>query len=448
VLILFLVLLPLMDTGCTNKQKDRSLADILKSGEITVITKKNAYCYYLYQDQAMGFEYDLAKAFADYLGVRLNIKIEKNWESMLPALENGSGDFIAASMTITPERLKHVLFSDGYNEIQQHIIVNRNNSLIKSPDHLAGKTVHVRKGTPYEDRLLELKEKGIHLGIQLYENIPTHELIRQVENNEIEATLADTNIALLTRRYYPKIFISDPISEKEPLGWAVNRNATDLLNEINLFFKIIKSNGQFETIYKKYYSNIERFDYLDIKTFHKRIKTRLPRYDKIIQEVAEKYSFDWRLIAAQIYQESHFDPMAQSIKDAYGLMQLIPALAEQFNVKDILDARQNIEAGTHYLRELYDFFDKANPSDRMYFALAAYNIGLGHILDARYLAREQNLDPNKWSSLLQTLPLLRHYEYNKNLKFGYAKGTQPIIYINQIMIYYDILKYQSIKSQT
>ena len=179
-----------------------------------------------------------------------------------------------------------------------------------------------------------------------------------------------------------------------------------------------------------------------------RIKTRLPKYDRIIQEAAEKNGFDWRLIAAQIYQESHFNPRAQSPKGAYGLMQLTPSMAESFGIKDILDAEQNVEAGTRYLRDLYDYFDKATPPDRLYLALAAYNIGLGHIWDARDLAREHNLDPNKWSSLLQTLPLLKYHKYNKNLRFGYAKGTEPIHYTQQIMIYYDILKRQSIENQT
>jgi len=396
----------------------------------------------------MGFEYDLAKAFADFLGVRLNVKVIEKWEEMIPAIENGSGDFIAASMAITPERLQQALFSNGYYEIYQHIISNRSGPAIRTVDDLVGKTIHVRRGTTYEKELEALRHKGIDLNIQLHDNMPTQELIRRVANNETEITVADTNIALLNRRYYPKIVVSNPISGKGYLGWAVNPNATHLRKQINLFFKTIKDNGQFDSIYKRYYSDIERFDYIDLKAFHKRIKTRLPKYRHIIQTAAEKNEFDWRLIAAQIYQESHYNYKAKSSKRAYGLMQLTPPMADSYGVKNILDPEQNVEAGTRHLKDLYDYFDKATPGDRLYLALAAYNIGLGHIWDARDLARERNLDPNKWSSLEKTLPLLRYQAYNKTLRFGYARGTEPVKYIRQIMIYYDILKHQGIEYNT
>ena len=395
----------------------------------------------------MGFEYDLAKAFADYLGIRLKVKIADKWESMIPELTNCTGDFIAASMTITPARQKQVAFSDGYNEIQQHIIVHRSNLSIKKAENLTGKIVHVRKGTSYQERLTALREEGIDLGIVLHEDIPTQELIRQVEEKKIEVTIADNNIAMLNRRYYPRVLIAGPISDKEYLGWAVNRNARHLLGRINSFFKIIKKNGKFDEIYNRYYANVEFFDYLDLRAFHKRIKIRLPKYIQIIEKAADNHNFDWRLIAAQIYQESHFNPNAQSRKGAYGLMQLTGNMASSLGVDDIFDPEQNINAGVKYLKYLYDHYDQAYGTDRLFIALAAYNIGMGHTWDARNLAREMDLDPNKWSSLAKTLPLLGYYKYNENTKYGYARGTEPIRYVKQIMIYYDILKHQSIEYQ-
>lgn len=446
--IYFLVCLFGLITGCEKPPDFISLDDIRAAGEITVITRNNSHCYYLYRDQAMGFEHDLALAFAEYLGVSLKIKIADKWEGMIPALIDGSGAFIAASLTITPKRKQQVAFSDGYLAIRQHIIVNRKNAGVKKAKNLTGKTVHVRKGTSYQERLEELKAQGIALNIQLLEDIPTEELIQQVAEGSIEITIADSNIAFRNRRYYPGAIVSDPIGSTEYLGWAVNPNAQKLLEKINSFFKEIKANGKFKKIYNQYYADIDLFDYVDLRSYHKRLKTRLPRYQAIIEGAAKKHQFDWRLIAAQIYQESHFNPKARSHAGAYGLMQLTRSTARSLGVKNILNSKQNIHAGVKHLANLYDYFDKAKGSDRLFIALAAYNIGQGHIRDAGNLAKKMNLDPNKWSSLTKTLPLLRYHKYYKDSVYGYCRGTEPLEYVKQIMIYYDILKHQGIEYRT
>ncbi len=435
--------------GCGIVQSSNNvLEDILKAGEITVCTRNNAHCYYLYRGQAMGFEYELAKAFADYLGVKLKVKITEKWEGMIPALMKGTGSFIAASMTIMPKRKKWVSFSNGYMPIQQYAIVHRNNKSIRCPDDLAGKTVHIREGTSYEEKLKSLKNKGIDLEIKLHDDLPTEELIRQVAEGKIEVTIADSNIALLNQRYYPKALLACPIGEQEFLGWAVGRNAQNLLYRINCFFKIIKENGKFNEIYNKHYGNIDDFDYVDLRAYHRRLKSRLPKYKKIIMKAADYHDFDWRLIAAQIYQESHFNPHALSYAGAKGLMQLTHSTAQSLGVKDILDPEQNINAGVQHLKNLYNYFEKAEGLNRLFIALAAYNVGQGHIFDAQNIAREMNLDPYKWSSLSTTLPLLTYRTHYKKATYGYCRGTEPIEYINKIMIYYDILKRQGIEYET
>ncbi len=434
--------------GCWKDQGLTTLENILKAGEITVCTRNNAHCYYLYRDQAMGFEYELAKAFADYLGVKLNVRIAEKWEGMIPDLMEGAGSFIAASMTIMPKRKKLVSFSNGYMPIQQYIIIHRNNRSIRCPDDLAGKTVHVREGTSYEEKLNLLKNKGIDLEIKLHDDLPTEELIRQVAEGKIEITIADSNIALLNQRYYPQAVLACPISEQEFLGWAVNRNARNLLYRINCFFKTIKENGKFNEIYNKYYANIDDFDYVDLRAYHRRLKSRLPKYKKIIMEAADYHGFDWRLIAAQMYQESHFNSKARSPSGAKGLMQLTSSTARSLGVKNILNPEQNINAGVQHLKDLYNYFEKAEGLNRLFIALATYNVGQGHMLDARNIAREMNLDPNKWSSLSTTLPLLTRPKHYKKAIYGYCRGTEPIEYINKIMIYYDILKRQGMELKT
>ncbi|MDI6687484.1 MAG: transglycosylase SLT domain-containing protein [Desulfobacterales bacterium] len=161
--------------------------------------------------------------------------------------------------------------------------------------------------------------------------------------------------------------------------------------------------------------------------------------------MSNRYGFDWRLIAAQIYQESHFKPASISYAGACGLMQLSRSTAESLEVDDIFDPEQNINAGVRHLRDLYDYFDENDGWDRLFIALAAYNVGQGHMLDARNLARKMNLDPDKWSSMEKTLPLLRYQRYYKNAKYGYCSGEEPIKYVKQIMIYYDILRRRSLE---
>ena len=440
VLAVFYVMNPIV-----NEYKFSTLHKIIKAGQITVITRNSAHCYYTYRDEPMGFEYELAKEFSDYLGVKLKMQITEDWEEMVPALVNGTGAFIAAGMTITPKRQKQATFSDGYMDIQQHIISRRNRAKIKKLEDLSGKTIHVRTATSYQERLEELQKQGIDFTIELHHDLPTEELIQHVDKGEIEFTVADSNVALLSRRHYPGAIMAGAISDMQQLGWAVHPEAQRLKVKINSFFKIIKKNGKYDEIYDKYYGDVANFDYVDLSIFHRRIKTRLSRYSPFIKAAAKKHGFDWRLISAQIYQESHLNPWAKSPAGAKGLMQLLSRTAHSLGVKDIYNPVENINAGVQHLKNLYDLFDSADGSDRLLISLAAYNVGQGHIRDARQLAVKMNLDPDSWESLATTLPLLSFQKYYKNAKYGYCRGTEPVFYIKQIMIYYDILKQRGIK---
>jgi membrane-bound lytic murein transglycosylase F len=439
ILIVVFLCIPLL-TSCAGED---SLDRIEKSGEITVLTQNNAHCSYTYRDNPMGFEYDLAKAFSQYLGVKLKV-VTPPWEELIEELKRGKGDFIAASMTITPSRRKEVEFSDGYLRIQQKVITHKNHPRIKKLEDLKGKTIHVRRGTTYAERLAEIKDDGLDINIKLYEDVPTEELIMMLAQREIEVTVADSNIALLNRRYYPDVRISLPIEKPQSLGWAVNKGEKSLQKKINEFFKKIKKDGTFERIYEKYYANVEIFDYLDLKKYHQRLDTRLPNYEKIIKKAAKKYDFDWRLIAAMIYQESHFDPDATSFTGVEGIMQLTRDTAREMGIKDHNDPEQSIMGGVKYLNILYEKYNEAMDPDRLLIALASYNVGRGHILDAQGIAKEKNLNPNSWAALKGILPLLRYSKYYKKTKYGYCRGTEPMRYVKRILTYYDILKREGI----
>lgn len=427
-----------------NPQNHTTLEQIIQSGEITVITRNNAHCYYLYEGQPMGFEYDLAKAFADYLGVRLNIRIVDTWDQLIPALESGAGAFIAASMTKTPEREKSVSFSTSYLSIRQHIITHRDDKTIRSLSDLDDAVIHIQKGTTYKSAVERMKRNGINAKLVEHHLPSTENLIAMTASGKIETTIADSNIALLNRRYYPQIRIGMPVSQKEKLAWAVHPKARKLRFRINSFFREIKANGVFDEIYNRYYEDIDNFDYVELIKYHIRLKTRLPKYKKFIKTAADKYNFDWRLIAAQMYQESHMNPWAKSHSGAYGLMQLLPSTARSLGVQNIFDPEENIIAGTRQLKKLYDFFDRAKGHNRLAIALATYNVGQGHMLDARNIARKRGEDPNEWRVISKTLPLLRKKKYYKDSIYGYCRGDEPVKYVQNIMMYYDILRRKSL----
>ena len=432
-------------TGCV-RHGDSSLERIRQAGRIAVITENAANCYYLYRDRPMGFEYDLARAFADHLGCELEI-VTPAWDTIFSALEDGRGDVIAAGLTITPQRETAADFSDAYLSIQQHLILHKDNRNISSLEDLNGRDIHVRKGSSYHERLAELKSQGLAVRLVLHQSTPTEELLRQVAEKEIECTVADSSLAFINRRYYPDLRLAFPIEEEQSLGWAVRKGDTALLDAVNDFFDTIRQNGTFGKLYEKYYANVEIFDYVDVKKFHARLDTRLPRYKKTIVKAADKYGFDWRLIAAVIYQESHFDHRARSHTGVRGLMQLTQSTARAMGITNRLNPDESIMGGVKYLRELYNRYEGLRERDRMLITLASYNVGRGHILDARNIARTKGMNHNSWAALRQVLPLLRSPEYYRQARYGYCRGTEPVRYVDRVLMYYDIIRQKALARQ-
>jgi membrane-bound lytic murein transglycosylase F len=275
----------------------------------------------------------------------------------------------------------------------------------------------------------------------LYNNIPTEELIGRVHDREIKFTIADSNIALLSQRFFPDIRIGIPIQEKESLAWAVRKNDSEMLKQVNKFLLHATSTGILKRITTRYYGNIDNFDAYELKKFHDRINTRLPKYKNVIEAESAKHGFDWRLIAAVVYQESHFDPEAKSYTNVRGLMQVTESTAREMGIKNRRDPQQSIRAGIKYLSLMYKRFDFIkDDSQRLLFALASYNVGYGHVKDAMSLAKKKGFDPNTWKGLKATLPLLSKAKYYNQTKYGYARGWEPVQYVERIQTYFDILK--------
>jgi peptidoglycan lytic transglycosylase F len=415
-----------------------SLERINQTKEITLLTVNNAHCYYLYRDRPMGLEYDLAKAFSSFLGVGIRV-IASSWEDVYSNLESGRGDFIGAGLASSSSKNHLVDWSNSYLLAEHHIVVRRDNEQIRKMEDLNGRSIHVRRGSAHQETANELIEKGFKIDLQLVDNMPSEELIRMVAEKEIEVTIADAHIAMLSRRYNPGIKISFPVGSPRALSWAVRKGESGLLKKINEFFEKIKEDGTLAKIMDKYHGNLEAFDYVDLRRYHERLESRLPKYRPILERAGEAYGFDWRLIAAMVYQESHFDADAKSYTGVEGIMQLTQDTAVDMGIDDRRHVEQSIIGGVRYLKEVYKKFGRAKNPDRIYLALASYNVGRGHVEDAQRIAEAMGLDPNSWSAVEGVLPLLSYREHYKKTAFGYCRGTEPVKYVNRIRIYYDIL---------
>lgn len=420
---------------------------IRETGKLRLITASSINSYYYYENEPTGFEFDLAQEFAKYLNVELDIVVP-GWNNMFAYLDQGKGDFIAAGISITKKRLEDTSFSIPYMTIQQRII---HHNLVPGPkniDEMKDKTFHVRRGTSYHSRLEKIKSSGIDLNYILHDNIPTEELIAMVSKRKIQFTIADSNIAMLSQRYYPDIQIGLAVQQKESLAWAVRKDDTEMLVEINRFLLYANETGILKNIIDKYYENTQEFDTYELKKFHNRIETQLPQYKKVIMDESAKYGLDWRLVAAVVYQESHFNPEAQSFTNVRGLMQVTHKTAQEMGINNRLNPSQSIRAGIKYLDKMYDKFSPIEDDyQRMLFALASYNIGYGHVLDALKIAKEKGLDLTVWQTLKTTLPLLSNPKYFKITKHGYARGWEPVQYVERILTYFDILKQKTMSAE-
>jgi membrane-bound lytic murein transglycosylase F len=430
-----------------SEYRQAGLVEVRAAGVLRVITRNSAHCFYYYRDEPMGLEYELALALAEHLGVRLELTTAHRWEHMLPDLLGGRADIVAAGLTATPERRALVAFSRPYLTVRQRLVVHRTLSQDLSVADLGGRSVHVGRGTAYQTTLDRLRTEGLDVRVEVHDDLTVEELIRQVAEGAMEITVADSTIAQLNRRYYPEARIAGELSGDLPVAWAVHPQATGLRREIDRFFGRLKANGRFDEMYQRTYGPSEGFDYVDLRAFHRSLRTRLPRYQPLIEEAAARYGFDWRLLAAQMYQESHFRPQAQSASGALGLMQLLPRTARALGVRDAQEPAENITAGVRHLSALHARAPGATDQDRLYLALAAYNVGYGHVQDARHLARRRGLDPDRWSSVARTLPLLSQQRYYRQTTHGYCRGEEPVRYVARILTYYDILRRREIRYQ-
>ena len=421
----------------------RSLAEIKESGKLVVLTRNAPTTYYIDQNGiAAGPEYEMVQAFAESIGVEADFQTRQTVDAILTSLEDGEGDLAAAGLTITDNRQKRFRFSPAYQEITPQVVTRRDRVQPESIQELVGLEITVIANSSYTERLEKFKEeKYPNLSWTTTNDSATEQLLHDVWAGKLECTIADSNIVDINRRYYPELMAPINLGRAQHLGWAMAPGNKNLEKAVAKWLEAYRESGELERLQEKYYGFFEIFDYVDVRRYIRRIDQRFPKYRKYFREAAEKYDLPFTILAAQGYQESHWNAMAKSPTGVRGIMMLTLPTARAMGVSNRLDPRQSIFGGARYMARLKRILsDEVTEPDRTWLALAAYNVGLGHLRDAQRLAREQGLNPYSWGDLKQVLPLLAHKEYYKNLKYGYARGYEPVRYVQRIREYRHILQ--------
>ena len=440
-----LVLALLWLAACSNDQR---LNRILSDGELVVVTRNAPTTYYEGREGLAGFEYELIQGFAQHLGVKPRFVIKDNLSEILPLLEQGDADIAAAGLTRTEERAGYFLFGSTYQIVNQQVVCRRGGKRPKKIEDLEGIELVVPARSSYVERLMYLKRYHPYLTWRTDEQLNTENLLEEVWHKRIDCTVADSNIVDINRRYYPELSVRFDISEPEILAWILPKEAEGLQQAVHDWFETIEEDGTLLQLQEKYYGFIEVFDYVDIRSYKRRIHKVLPKYRKYFKAAAKHYKFDWTLLAAMSYQESHWNPRARSPTGVRGIMMLTLNTAKEMGVQSRFNVEQNIWGGARYLKRMYNRLpDSIQDPDRTYMALAAYNVGYGHLMDARKLAVRLGKNPDSWTELAEVLPLLSRKQYYKTLKYGYARGYEPVTYVQRIRDYQDILEKELNKTQ-
>jgi len=416
------------------------IEEIKRGGELVFLTRNAPTTYYEGRDELMGFEFELATAFAASLGVKARFVVLDSTADILEGIDDNLGHIAAAGLTRTQERETRFTFGPDYYQVRQMVVCSREQALPENAGELIERSLVVGADSAYEERLRQLQLEYPALTWTVSLDLETEQLMYQVWLGDIDCTLVDSLILELNRRYYPELRVAFRISEPEPLAWAVAPRYTALVALLEDWFAKEETHYLIDWLYERYFGYVEIFDYFDVRVFKNRIEERLPQFQEAFQAAGERYGCRWTLLAAQAYQESHWDTEALSPTGVRGIMMLTKQTAAQLGV-DRLDPAASIRGGASYLADIRARLpaEIAEP-DRIWIALAAYNVGFGHVLDARDLAREQGMDENLWSSLQETLPLLSLQKYYKKAPHGYARGREQVRYVQRIRNFLDILE--------
>jgi membrane-bound lytic murein transglycosylase F len=450
---------------------ERDLSAIREGDTLVALVTYNTTGYFIYRGEPMGFEYRLLKQFAEDHDMVLRAEVVRDRSRLFHMLNAGEGDVVAARVVPAPSDSEHVAYTRGLYTTRPATVQRTGPAdsadipeavdtvldprdtvvaptrpaeirarLIARPGGLAGRDVHVPEATFYEDRLIELSD-SLNEEIHVVEvDTASHEsLLRRLARGEIRLTVSPENLAELKESYYTNIEVQPVIGAEHDVAWAVRNNAPELLDALNDWIR--SEEALIHQAYERYFVDRQGFQERVASEYLTSETGRLSEYDDLLKAEAPKIGWDWRLLAAQAFQESKFDARARSWAGAMGVLQLMPATAREVDVGDPFDPAENIAGAVRYLDWLGGRWEDeiADPDQRLRFILASYNAGAGHVGDARRLAEKHGSDPNRWEDVAYWLlqKSKKRYYQDPVVRYGYARGMEPVLYVSRILDRYE-----------
>ncbi len=434
---LILCTLPLLMSGST---PPNMLEKVKNHGFIQMLSINGPSTVYEGPFGDAGFEYELAKSFADDLGVELSVITQNNLTDLLESIKLSDAHFAAAGLSITDERKAFTHFTMPYSFVSQLVVYKRDAERPKTIEDLIGKDIIVVSKSSHANTLKNLKVEYPELKWREKDNAEMSDMLEIVHRGDADITIIDSTAFTTNRVIYPRARSGFYLTEPEGIAWAFPKSNDDsLLKAANTFLTRSINNGQVDELVKKYFSR-PSIDESNALTLSQRIEERLPEWEPLFKKTAEKYDLDWLFLAAVSYQESLWNKDAKSFTGVRGLMMLTNQTAKGLGIKDRTDPEQSIDGGARYFLSRHKRLPEGiKEPDRTWMALAAYNIGLGHLEDARVITQRQGGDPNLWDDVKARLPLLAKAKYYRNTRHGYARGWEPVSYVKRIRSYHKIL---------
>ncbi|MBA1149190.1 membrane-bound lytic murein transglycosylase MltF [Ectothiorhodospiraceae bacterium WFHF3C12] len=439
---LVIVLLLMLVAWSGFLRKPSQLETVRDRGEVTIVTRVSDDTYLRNGGTGQGMEYDLASRFSEQLGVSLEIKVAETVDEALAMLLDGQADIAAAGVGVTAEREGRYRLTDPYMRVNPQLVYRSGGEAPDSLESLAenGGSVGINPsqlGYLHQSDGVELPE----LNWRKHDDT-TDDLLYQVWNGDIPYAIVDSNEVLLARHFYPELRVAFDVGGSKPLAWALSPETDGSLHrEVQAFFAEIEKDGSLARLQERYYGHLGKFDYVGTRLFMRHVANRLPQYRGVFQEAARENGLDWRLLAAIGYQESHWNPKAVSPTGVRGVMMLTQDTAAHVGIDNRVDAGQSIRGGAIYFSQVRDRIpDRIPEPRRTWFALAAYNVGLGHLEDARIITETQDANPDSWLEVKKRLPLLSQKKYYQHTQHGKARGWEPVRYVENVRRYYELLK--------
>ncbi|MFQ5982655.1 MAG: membrane-bound lytic murein transglycosylase MltF [Woeseiaceae bacterium] len=419
------------------------LDQIVETRELRVVTLNSPTTYFIGPDGPAGPEFDLVRGLAQDLDVTLVINTVDSVSEILPHLISGASHMAAAGLSITKSRREYLSFGHPYESVDMHLIYKLGTGKPRSIQQAIGRRIEVIAASSHSDMLASLS--SVYPQLEWTENadVEVADLLEKVALGELDLTVADSTQFNIQRHFYPDLRVAIDLEIADPIAWAYPKGHGDsLLARADDYLIRSERSGLLAQVHDRYYGHTKKFDYVGTRSFIRHFDSRLPRYRPWFEEAGTLNGVDWRLLAAIGYQESHWRSHAVSPTGVRGIMMLTQATAEYLDIEDRMDPESSIFGGARfYARQTERIPDSVEEPDRTWMALAAYNVGFNHIKDARQIVEWQGGDPDTWVDLRKALPLLAKSEWYSRVKYGYARGWEPVLYVNNIRSYYNILRW-------